>query len=96
VPFFLPRMHERYFYLADVISLLYAFYNPRRWYLPVLIILASTLSYMPYLSSQVSFLASVNIDLRIPSAMMALAGVIVGIDTITTQRQKGIENVGIL
>lgn len=32
VPFFLPRMHERYFYLADIFALVYVFLHPKRWY----------------------------------------------------------------
>jgi Gpi18-like mannosyltransferase len=30
-PFFLPKMHDRYFYLADVLSFIVAFYIPRLW-----------------------------------------------------------------
>lgn len=76
VPYFLPRMHERYFYLADMLSVLYVFLKPHRWYLPVLIVGASTLAYMPYLSSQVQFLSSVNVDLRFPSILLAIAGIL--------------------
>ncbi len=73
VPYFLPRMHERYFYLADLFSVLYALVRPHRWFLPVLIVSASLLAYMPYLSSQVSFLSGVQVDLRIPSALLLVS-----------------------
>lgn len=50
VPFFLPAMHERYFYLADVLSVVAAFYFPRRlWPVPLLVQFASFLSYTPFL-----------------------------------------------
>jgi Gpi18-like mannosyltransferase len=52
VPFFLPAMHERYFYLADVLSVVAAFYFPRRlWPVPVLVQFASFFSYLPFLYS---------------------------------------------
>lgn len=47
--FILPRMHDRYFYLADVISLLVAFYAPRDWFLPVLFQISSFLVYDNFL-----------------------------------------------
>ncbi len=49
LPFLLPTMHERYFYLADVLSVVYAFYMPRRFYLAMITQLTSFLSYMPFL-----------------------------------------------
>ena len=49
IPFFLPRMHERYFFLADLLSIIYAFYFPRFYYVPVIVITVSTLSYLPFL-----------------------------------------------
>jgi Gpi18-like mannosyltransferase len=50
VPFFLPAMHERYFYLADVTTVLAACYLPRTlWPLPVLEQFASAFSYAPFL-----------------------------------------------
>lgn len=49
-PYFLPHMHERYGCLADVLAILYAFMNRRRFFVPVLQILLSFNSYMAYLS----------------------------------------------
>ncbi|WP_354641141.1 glycosyltransferase 87 family protein [Kitasatospora camelliae] len=50
VPFLLPSMHERYFYVADVLSVVLAFQLPRLWALPVLVQLASFGSYLEFLS----------------------------------------------
>ena len=41
-PFLLPKMHDRYFYPADVLSIVLAFYWPGLWYIPILYQLAST------------------------------------------------------
>ena len=49
VPFTLPHMHERYFYAADIVALVYAFYFPRYYYVPVLIGGSSLLSYTTFL-----------------------------------------------
>ena len=49
IPFVLPRMHERYFFAADVISLAFAFYFPRYFYIPIVINLVSFFSYQQFL-----------------------------------------------
>jgi Gpi18-like mannosyltransferase len=49
MPFLLPKMHERYFYLADVFLFLLAFRQPRLWPLPLLAQIVSTLTYSAYL-----------------------------------------------
>jgi Gpi18-like mannosyltransferase len=49
VPFVLPKMHDRYFYPADVFSLLAAFYMPELWFVPILYQVISTLAYMVFL-----------------------------------------------
>jgi len=54
-PFLLPSMHERYFYTADVFTMLLPFWNPRRWWVPLAIGAASTLSYGNYLFGQSPF-----------------------------------------
>ena len=49
VPFLLPRMHERYFFMADIISLLYAFCFPKKLYVAIIIPLVSLFCYLPFL-----------------------------------------------
>lgn len=49
VPFLLPQMHERYFYLADVLTVVMAFYVRRYWPVAAVVSLCSLLSYAPFL-----------------------------------------------
>ena len=49
MPFFLPKMHDRYFYLAEVLSFLVAFYFPGGWLLAIGYQLVSGLTYSVYL-----------------------------------------------
>ena len=49
LPYFLPRMHERYFFVADVLSIVFAFYYPRFFFVPIGIGLISFFSYLPFL-----------------------------------------------
>lgn len=50
IPYFLPRMHDRYFFLADILSVTVFFYNRKKWYVPLVTVLASFNAYMSYLS----------------------------------------------
>ena len=50
VVFFLPHMHERYAVLADVLSLVFVFFNPKKFYVPLLTILCSFAGYTIYLA----------------------------------------------
>ena len=51
-PFFFPGMHERYFFPADVLSVIYAFCVPRGVWVTILIQFASAFAYLPYLFAQ--------------------------------------------
>ncbi len=53
-PYLLPKMHDRYFYAADVMSLVVAFYMPRLWFLPLLFQITSCLAYYPILSEKLA------------------------------------------
>lgn len=49
IPSLLPHMHERYFFTADVFSIIYAFFRPKRWFVPFMVGGASLLCYLPFL-----------------------------------------------
>lgn len=48
LPYLLPRMHDRYFFVADVLSLLLFFYDRKKWYVPVFTVIASYATYVAY------------------------------------------------
>jgi len=48
--YFLPHMHERYGFLADIFAILYAFTTIKRFYYPLIHIMLSFSAYMEYLS----------------------------------------------
>ena len=49
IPMLLPKMHERYFFLADILAVLVFLYNKKRWFVPVGIIYGSFRSYTVFL-----------------------------------------------
>ena len=49
VPFVLPKMHERYFFPAEVFSLIYAFYNPKLFWVALGVNLIGFFEYLPFL-----------------------------------------------
>lgn len=49
IPFILPYMHERYYYYAEIIAIVYACMNIKRFYFPIVIMFVSIFSYLPFL-----------------------------------------------
>lgn len=45
-PFILPRMHDRYLFPADIITIILVFYRPKYWYMAILISLTSLNTYI--------------------------------------------------
>jgi hypothetical protein len=76
VPFFLPAMHERYFYLADVLSIAVAFWIPRLLWVPLLVQIASLLSYVAFLF-RAGREYGVSVDQRVLAVVMFAALVLV-------------------
>ena len=52
-PSLLPRMHDRYFFPADIFAFLFACLVPRAWWIAVLFQAGSALAYAQYLASSV-------------------------------------------
>ena len=52
LPFVMPKIHDRYFFMADMLSVLYAARYKNRRLVPVLVIGSSLMSYLPYLTRQ--------------------------------------------
>jgi Gpi18-like mannosyltransferase len=50
-PFLLPKMHDRYFFAADLFSIILAFFIPRLWLVAVLFQASSIMAYVPLISS---------------------------------------------
>lgn len=48
VPFLLPRMHERYFMVSEILSIIYVFYYLKNWLLPFFINIPSYITYHNY------------------------------------------------
>lgn len=49
IPFLLPRMHDRYFFIADILSVCVFIYDKKKWYVPLVTQLASLNCYSYYL-----------------------------------------------
>jgi len=49
MPFMLPKMHDRYYFMADILAVAVFFYDKRRWYVPAVTVLCSYVSYAYFL-----------------------------------------------
>jgi Gpi18-like mannosyltransferase len=49
MPFMLPKMHDRYYFMADILAVTLFFYDKRRWYVPAVTVLCSFLAYTYFL-----------------------------------------------
>ena len=95
-PFFLPKMHDRYFFLADILSIVYALIYPRYFLVPILITCASFIAYLPMVGGilsqfaplvvqgQMGFVHKFQYSFQI-SSLMNLAAIIVLIRQFNTE-----------
>ena len=87
VPYVLPYMHERYFYCADVLGVVYAFYFPEKFYVPVLTVLSST-----YVVCHNLFHAHF-INIKVLSVLILFCLIWVGVSTVYLSRDRKIEHI---
>ena len=82
LPFVMPKIHDRYFFLADMLSVLYAARYRDRRFMPLLVVSASLMSYMPFITRQRP------VDMRILALMMLAALVVVSRDVLRKMRKN--------
>jgi len=70
IPFTLPKMHDRYYYMADILSVTVFLFDKRRWYVPVVTIICSYITYAFFIMFGIEL-----IDYRL--AVIALFAVII-------------------
>ena len=87
VPYILPYMHERYFYPADILAVVFAFYFPEKFYVPVITVLSST-----YVVCHNLFNAHF-IHIKLLSVLMLFCLVWVAVSTVYLARDEKIEKV---
>ena len=78
MPFLLPYMHDRYLYLADVLTLAWAFALPCRVPVPVLVQLASLSAYLTYFRQEFTLVLQLGGRLytMLPEALLALTALV--------------------
>lgn len=82
LPFVMPKIHERYFFMADMLAVLYAVKRADRRFVPVLVVGSSLMSYMPYLTRQRP------VDERWLALMMLAALIVVSRDLLDGMRKN--------
>lgn len=87
VPYVLPYMHERYFYCADILGVVYAFYFPEKFYVPVLTVLSST-----YVVCHNLFHAHF-VNIKVLSVLILFCLIWVGVSTLYLSRDRKLEHV---
>jgi Gpi18-like mannosyltransferase len=78
-PSLLPRMHERYFFPADMFAFLFACLVPRCWWIAALFQAGSTLGYIGYLTQYVEHppvLVAYSVHIGTMAMIAAMVGVV--------------------
>lgn len=73
VPYFLPRMHERYFFPADVVAIVLAFHSPRYWCVPIVVGLTSLSQYAVAMFGAWIIVLLPGVPLPLPAGLPAAA-----------------------
>ena len=86
MPYFMPFMHDRYYFLADALVVLYVILNPKKFYVLPLCVLPSFFGYYKYLFVR-DFIIDENTTFRLGALMIMVALIILGNEIFTSERE---------
>jgi len=81
IPFLLPKMHDRYYYMAEILAVALFFYDKRRWYVPAVTVISSYTGYVYFIMFQLEV-----VDLKYAAIAMFIVIMIVLRDYIVSLR----------
>ncbi|MDR1736885.1 MAG: glycosyltransferase 87 family protein [Oscillospiraceae bacterium] len=87
IPWLLPGMHDRYFYLAEVMALTLMFRKPKRWFVALLALIGSYSGYHAY--KYLRYLMFPRLRMAVPSAIMGLGFVLAFAALLLDWRKRG-------
>lgn len=83
LPFFLPSMHDRYFFIADILSVCIFLFNTKRWYVPLVTIFASFTTYAIFLCNDLTIF-----DLKPYTIALMVVIIIMTLELINSLKNK--------
>lgn len=87
-PYVLPRMHERYFYLADILGVIFFLAKPKKFYIPLISSVGSLTGYLSYLFG----IKWIDLDstnhMRIGAFLMLIALVLTAVDILKKEKPE--------
>jgi hypothetical protein len=78
-PFILPKMHERYFFPADVFSFVLAVWRPGRWWVAALFQAGSAMAYATVLTMSAGWASALHLVLTMRVSYAAVIPVTVAV-----------------
>lgn len=88
MPFVLPHMHERYFFMGEIMVVVYCLTSKKKYYLIPLVQLSGIITYMPYIFNSDFFPSNSLFSLRVASIINFIIIYIIWMDIMKNPRYK--------
>lgn len=89
-PYVLPKMHDRYFYIAEVLAILYIVINPKKWYISLLAVGGTFQGYNLYLFNTY-YLGDRDFNMIIGATLIMAALILLGYDLFKKKNEPLLE-----